>query len=417
MPARPLPAFVVDLILRNTDQSTLYACSLVTSNWVYPARTRLFDVVTIEADHPTKNLQAFIACLESTPTLGIFIHKLVLHANFQATVNTHTLCSIMSKTKYLRELHLSRVQCNDIDLSLFPLRGDFRLKALHILHPGTVTDTCQNVLHILGLFSRIDKLVLTYVERGPSTLRVSIPIEALYVMPIPSRLSIGSLHIGHFAHSDFYAEIFRRTDTRGTLNALSIQCSDIGPCYLRSLALLLSEARHNLQQLSLEFTECFAVCPGEEKVPAMFCAAREQLTETLRPVLASLSVLHTFSVQVRLPPTLRDTTQTWSIMMCLLSALPTQTIRHINLILEDDPEKTRSFGDPWCKVRVNWDTARTMLETFPALETVTFASVTSRSETSDLCLDPVEARHIQSKLSGLSKMKTLRFPPARPRKL
>ncbi|KAF7796650.1 hypothetical protein EIP86_007833 [Pleurotus ostreatoroseus] len=415
MPTRPLPTCIIDLILKNTEPASLLACSLVCASWVYPARSRLFNGVTIQADHPTKNLQAFIAALE-TSSLGIFIRKLVLHANYQATINTHSLCSILSRTKYLRALHLSRLQCNDLDLNLFPLRADFQLQTLEIHHPGTVTDTCQNVLHILGLFASVDELVLTYVERGPSTLRVSIPVESLFVMPIPSRLSVGALRLGHFAHSDFYAEIFRRTRTREALKALSVQCSDLGPSYLQSLALLLFDTRPTLQQLSLQFTECLAACNAEDKVPAMFCTAREQISDKLRPALSALTGLHTFALQVRLPPQLADTTQAWSLMVCLLSALPTQSIRHITLTLEDDLQKTQSFGDPWCKLRVNWETARTVLETFPALETVTFATSTAKAEPPVFSLDPLEEQHIQNHLPGLVKRNLIRFPSSRPRK-
>ena len=41
MAPRPLPALIVDLILKNTDPETLFTCSLVCSSWVYPSRTRL----------------------------------------------------------------------------------------------------------------------------------------------------------------------------------------------------------------------------------------------------------------------------------------------------------------------------------------------------------------------------------------
>ena len=72
MAPRPLPALIVDLILKNTDPETLFTCSLVCSSWVYPSRTRLFATVTLQADHPSRNLQAFIHCLEAS-SLGIFI--------------------------------------------------------------------------------------------------------------------------------------------------------------------------------------------------------------------------------------------------------------------------------------------------------------------------------------------------------
>lgn len=422
MAPRPLPALIVDLILKNTDPATLFTCSLVCSSWVYPARTRLFGTVTLQADHPTRNLQAFIQCLEAS-SLGIFIRKLVLHAKQQATINTHTLCAVLSRTKYLHALHLSNVSCNDTECGLFPLRADFQIGSLHIYHPGTVTDTCQNVLHVLGLFSRIDEFVLSYAERGPSTLRANIPSEALFVMPIPLRLSVGALRFGYFAHSDFYAEIFRRTRTREALKALSVQCSDLGPCYLRSLALLLLDARLSLQQLSLEFTDCFAASNEREKdmvngggALSMHCAAREHIADKLRPALASLDALDSFSLQVLLPAQMPDTSQAWSLIMCMLSALPTSSMRHLSLTLQDDIEKTTSFGDPWCKLRANWDNLRSLLETFPALQTVTFASTTSKCEPGSRHLEPLEAQHIQNQLSGFARRKILRFAPARPRK-
>ena len=409
--ARPLPALIIDLILKNTDPATLFVCSLVCSSWVYPARTRLFDVVHIQADHPSKHLAAFIRCLESS-SLGMFVRKLVLHAKTHATVDTHTLCAVLSRTKYLRALKLANVQCNDTESGLFPLRADFHLQNLKIYHPGSVSDTCQNILHVLGLFARIDELTIAYAERGPSALRINIPAEALYVMPIPSRLSVGSLRLGYFTHSDFYAEIFRRTRTRDSLRSLSVQCSDLSPCYLKSLALLLLDARPTLQQLSLEFTDCFNAPHEKENAGSLHCIAREYVADKLRPALAVLTALHTFALQVLLPAQMSDTSQAWTLIMCMLSALPTETIRHISLTLQDDVERTTSFGDPWCKLRVNWESIRSVLESFPALETVTFASTTSKGD--KVYLDPLEARHIKQQLASFEKRKVLRFAPLKP---
>lgn len=263
------------------DKAALQKCSLVHPMWLDTARFHLFRSLRIsnapqntmskrkEAAMP-KNFQAFLAFISyeasegfctSVRTLFMIGDEKDQDRDTRTPVDTQMLASILMKLPQLRVLDLQRVRFQERGFLTSHIPATrFRLDMLSLNFVGSREDPLSSLLGILGLFSQLGMLRVSYIDG----LRESADVVSLRnpsIAALASHLKVVRASLKgwqgaiQFPTVQVFLDLMRKSETVHTLQWLEVKCNIMRE--VDALGKFLEEAGTNLQHLAVDISELF----------------------------------------------------------------------------------------------------------------------------------------------------------------
>ncbi|KAI0342987.1 hypothetical protein BDW22DRAFT_1344830 [Trametopsis cervina] len=407
-----LPPELTDMVIDYLadDKAALATTSLVARTWLVRSRVHLFRRVSVTAD-----FVAFAAFLRESPCLHPYIRHLVLQgrdafniANFPCpsssscsssrvpslaplgivTLEPIVLGAILIQLPCLQSLQMHEVSFRG---RAWPYRSpELKISDVVMMNVGSIEDTTNDFLHVLGLFSDVEYL---YIQSVAQKLDLDDRRLCVGHLDIPKSLRLHALKLEDVPAA-LYLQVIRHTDSLRSLKAMDVECAGLEDAML--LSELLGELESDVECLCLNLLHCFTQDepvdedsdsdeePDEPPIPNS-----RAIRETLCAGVSSCPHLTTLDISISLdtPPTSTPPTSSsfngWDSLAGILHSAPS-TLRRIDICLAADMDSDPDIdidmdadreGQPLKMQALPWHPIAAALQRFARVERVAFVNV------------------------------------------
>lgn len=245
------------------SQTALCATALVCKPWLPRSRLHLFQHVTM-----TGKFEELLLFLKQTPQVKGYIRHLVLQGvdscvpehtdSFDSqsdpctTLPPYLLADIVAQLPRLSTVQLHQLSFHDQQSCRLPAYRLHKLDELTLMNVGSMWDTTDDILGVLGLFSEIKYLHLNSVAQ---IVGMPLPLTGSLCSHVsPPNLKVHALKFEDVP-SEIYFEVIQNTRSRDVLRCIETECRNIEDA--EGLASLLESAGSALEHLAVDLTPCF----------------------------------------------------------------------------------------------------------------------------------------------------------------